>query len=216
MVNVKEEYLHRYKRAEERATQMRRAIRRTSVMRLICAFCMIGTLVYLPGALLKVLGAIVTWGIFVWLIVRHEHQFKRKAWLEAEAQLNQQELQALDGKPGEWDDGQEFIDPTHMYSYDLDIFGSRSLFQAINRTCTIPGKRQLANWLNYQLKENEAILERQEAIHELSQQTDFCQQFRIMGMLHQGKAADETELRQWATSESREQSSSPGWRESAI
>ena len=86
------------------------------------------------------------------------------------------------------------------YAYDLDVFGTHSLFQYINRTCTEPGRRLLADWLGQHLTKKEDILERQAAVRELAPELKFRQRFRILGLLHKGKAADETELKAWAAS----------------
>ena len=68
----------------------------------------------------------------------------------------------------DFDDGKEFVNPSHLYTLDLDVFGEHSLFQYINRTATPIGKLHLANWFNAHLENKEAIEHRQEAIHELS------------------------------------------------
>ena len=99
-----------------------------------------------------------------------------------------------------FDGGEEFADPAHLYAYDLDVFGTHSLFQYINRTCTEPGRRLLADWLGQHLTKKEDILERQAAVRELAPELKFRQRFRILGLLHKGKAADETELKAWAAS----------------
>lgn len=62
------------------------------------------------------------------------------------------------------------------------------------------GKRLLANWLGQHLEKKEDILERQAAVRELAPELQFRQHFRILGMLHKGTAADETELKAWAAS----------------
>ena len=113
--------------------------------------------------------------------------------------MNRQELAALDYDTSCFDAGEEFVDPAHLYAYDLDVFGTHSLFQYVNRTCTEPGKRLLANWLGQHLQK-EDILERQAAVRELAPELQFRQHFRILGMLHKGTAADETELKAWAAS----------------
>ena len=92
--------------------------------------------------------------------------------------------------------------PPHLYTYDLDVFGPHSLFQYINRTCTQPGKHRLAHWLGKHLERKEEIIRRQEAVSELAPELKFRQRFRILGLLYKGKAADETELCQWAESPS--------------
>ena len=117
-------------------------------------------------------------------------------------EINEQELAALDYDTSSFDDGEAYIDPTHLYTYDLDVFGPHSLFQYINRTCTQPGKHRLAHWLGKHLERKEEIIRRQEAVSELAPELKFRQRFRILGLLYKGKAADETELCQWAESPS--------------
>ena len=79
----------------------------------------------------------------------------------------------------DFDDGKEFVNPSHLYTLDLDVFGEHSLFQYINRTATPIGKLHLANWFNAHLENKEAIEHRQEAIHELSTDLEYRQQIRL-------------------------------------
>ncbi len=65
-------------------------------------------------------------------------------------------------------DGAEFTDLHHEYSYDLDIFGPKSLFNRINRTVTLKGKETLAKMLTNLPSDRKTISERQEAIRELA------------------------------------------------
>lgn len=144
--------------------------------------------------------ALVTLLPFILLIKYHNRLFHRKDYLEKKAEVNRQELAALDYDTSCFDGGEEFADPAHLYAYDLDVFGTHSLFQYINRTCTEPGRRLLADWLGQHLTKKEDILERQAAVRELAPELKFRQRFRILGLLHKGKAADETELKAWAAS----------------
>ena len=130
----------------------------------------------------------------------HNRLFHRKDYLEKKMEINEQELAALDYDTSSFDDGEAYIDPTHLYTYDLDVFGPHSLFQYINRTCTQPGKHRLAHWLGKHLERKEEIIRRQEAVSELAPELKFRQRFRILGLLHKGKTADETELKAWAAS----------------
>ncbi len=102
----------------------------------------------------------------------------------------------------DFDDGKEFVNPSHLYTLDLDVFGEHSLFQYINRTATPIGKLHLANWFNAHLENKEAIEHRQEAIHELSTDLEYRQQIRLLGLLYKGKPADTTEIKEWANSPS--------------
>ena len=60
-------------------------------------------------------------------------------------------------------DGARFLDPTHPYAQDLDLFGKGSLFQKICRARTAIGEKTLARWLCEPSAIPE-ILERQQAI----------------------------------------------------
>jgi len=139
---------------------------------------------------------------FILLIKYHNRLFRRKDYLEKKIEVNEQELAALNYDTSAFEDGKEFMDPAHLYSYDLDVFGPHSLFQCINRTCTQPGKNLLAAWLGNHLEKKEEIEARQEAVRELAPELRFRQEFRIMGLLYKGKAADEDELKTWAKSPS--------------
>lgn len=67
-----------------------------------------------------------------------------------------------------FDDGAEFIDFHHEYSYDLDIFGPESLFNRINRTVTQKGKENLARRLTQLPTGKDTIIRNREAIKELA------------------------------------------------
>ena len=146
--------------------------------------------------------AILPFILFIWLVKRHNFWFYRKDFLKKKIEINEQELRAMQYDFSDFDDGKEFVNPSHLYTLDLDVFGEHSLFQYINRTCTQPGKHRLASWLGKHLEEKEEIIRRQEAVGELAAELGFRQRFRILGLLHKGKAADETELCQWAESPS--------------
>jgi len=47
------------------------------------------------------------------------------------------------------DKGEEYADPNHMYSKDLDVFGHGSLFQWINTTKTFFGRERLRRLLEF-------------------------------------------------------------------
>lgn len=116
--------------------------------------------------------------------------------------INEQELRAIQYDFSDFEDGEEYIDSGHLYTFDLDVFGEHSLFQYINRTSTPVGKQHLADWFNSHLENKEAIEQRQEAIRELSTELEYRQQIRLLGLLYKGKPADTTEIKTWADSPS--------------
>ncbi|MCG8322473.1 MAG: DNA mismatch repair protein MutS [Cytophagales bacterium] len=95
--------------------------------------------------------------------------------------INQQETLRLQGNLKSFDAGSEYIDPLHPYSIDLDIFGSHSLFQLLNRTTTFGAKTQLSEWL-LNPAEKQIIEARQVAVKELTPKIDWRQDFQAHGM----------------------------------
>lgn len=134
------------------------------------------------------------------LVKIHNRFFIRKEWLETQARIIQEELQALSGDYSSFEDGKEYTNPEHPYSFDLDIFGRRSLFQSINRTCTFFGKVRLAEWLQNHLHEKTSIEKRQEMIREISEHTLFREQFRVAGLVHHGQSSDGEKIQAWSQS----------------
>lgn len=146
--------------------------------------------------------AILPFFLFIWLVKRHNFWFYRKDYLKKKIEINEQELRAFQYDFSGFDGGNEYIDPTHLYTFDLDVFGDHSLFQYINRTSTPVGKQHLADWFNTHLIQKESIEERQKAIRELSTDFDYRQQIRLLGLLYKGKPADINEIKEWANSPS--------------
>lgn len=146
--------------------------------------------------------AILPFILFVWLVKRHNFWFHRKDFLKKKIVINEQELRAIQYDFSDFEDGEEYIDPGHLYTFDLDVFGDHSLFQYINRTSTPVGKQHLADWFNSHLENKEVIEQRQETIRELSTELEYRQQIRLLGLLYKGKPADTTEIKTWAGSPS--------------
>ena len=76
--------------------------------------------------------AILPFILFIWLVKRHNFWFYRKDFLKKKIEINEQELRAMQYDFSDFDDGKEFINPSHLYTLDLDVFGEHSLFQYIN------------------------------------------------------------------------------------
>ena len=104
---------------------------------------------------------------FVFLVRLYNQLSTKKEFVNALMEINKNEIDFLEKKVLPFADGGEFIDPTHPYSFDLDFFGPRSLFQTLNRTETYIGKKILAaNLLS--LKSKVSILSTQKAVAELA------------------------------------------------
>lgn len=116
-----------------------RKIRLISTVRVIWFVCLLVGLYlcrHMGGGWLLVAGLLACVP-FVVLIKRHSRLFERRSWLEASIRVYQDELKALELDFSSFADGKEWQDPSHDYSFDLDVFGKHSLYQYLNRTCTV-------------------------------------------------------------------------------
>ena len=199
---LKAEYARQMEKAELALTRVQNRINRISLLRVLL-FCLAvaGVIFFWNKGWASIAGTLaLTLLPFLMLIRYHNRLFWRKEYLEKEKETNLQELAALDNDFGTLDEGREYMDPSHLYTYDLDVFGPHSLFQCLNRTCTPIGKDILAEWLNHHLEDRKEILRRQEAVRELAGKGVFRQHFRILGLMNKGQTADKTELLAWAKS----------------
>jgi hypothetical protein len=121
--------------------------------------------------------------IFVVLIIWHNKIIKKKNIYEIKRDINRNEIKALEYDSSVFDDGYEFMDESHRYSHDLDLFGPFSLFQFLNRCFSPQGKKTLASRLKEGYIEKETIESQQEAVEELSQKNQWLQEFRVLGVL---------------------------------
>ena len=86
-----------------------------------------------------------------------------------------------------FDAGERYLQPTHPFTFDLDVFGQGSLFQRINRTISSGGNDYLAESLSGKwesLPTTELlkhIEQRVEAIGELAKNEPFLSQFKAQG-----------------------------------
>lgn len=192
-----------YKRIiSESEAELRLVLRNIRYISLLRVFLFSGIIIaaislWDENRLLFWLCIILPFACFLWLIKRHNRWFYRRDYLKRRIEINQQELDALQGNISAFDDGKEFVNPSHLYTFDLDVFGNHSLFQCMNRTSTPIGKQRLASWMNNALKDKRLIEERQNAVRELSDKLEFCQDFRLMGLLNRGEGSDKKEIEKW-------------------
>lgn len=132
-----------------------------------------------PEILFPAIGLSVV--IFVMLVVRFTHWKFLKDKLKALQKIVQTELQVLQHNYSSLPTGSAFEDTDHTYSGDIELFGEDSFFQYANRTALPEGMGLLA-WM---LKENstDQILEKQQAIKELSQMPEWRQEYSAIASL---------------------------------
>lgn len=135
---------------------------------------------------------------FLILLRIYDRLEKNLSFYKALARLNRNEIDFLNGKSPVYDNGKEYTDPHHEYSYDLDLFGEGSLFHYLNRTSTEFGRKKLAkDLLDPDIK---SINDRQQAIHELKENLEFRQHLQAYGMIQETKEKEMHQLKKWIDS----------------
>jgi ABC-type multidrug transport system fused ATPase/permease subunit len=140
--------------------------------------------------------------VFFTLVKYHGQIIQRKKMIDAIILINLNELKALEHNYEDLDDGNEFTDPEHHYSSDLDIFGKGSLFQYLNRTSTYIGKLRLAQYLKNPLTIKSDITRNQQSIRELSEKLPWRQNLQAIGVVYSDSKGDKQKIMDWVKEKS--------------
>ena len=120
--------------------------------------------------------------------------------LQALLKIYSDELRYLDDDFSYFNTGEKYIDVTHHYAFDLDLFGNNSLFQEMNRTISQSGADLLAKHLQYPTLNRKEIEERQEAIDELSKNIQWVNNFRVLGVVRPVEQINKQIIEEWSLS----------------
>jgi hypothetical protein len=118
---------------------------------------------------------------FVVLFVWHEkvlERMRRRARTAAYYEAGMARLQ--DEWRGRGETGERYIDPSHVYARDLDLFGNASVFQYLCTARTLVGEDTLARWLLEPAPVDE-ILARQAAVRDLAGRLKFRENLASTG-----------------------------------
>ncbi len=122
--------------------------------------------------------------LFIYLVSLFNKINKNKKYAVELCKINGNSIKRL---KGEWitfkDNGSEYINEEHNYSYDLDIFGNGSLFQWLNTTCTYLGREKLKNALSKKPEDKNILNHIQISAIELSKKLSFRQKFQAEGKI---------------------------------
>lgn len=135
-------------------------------------------------------------GVFAVLAVLHSRVVRQFSWTRRAIAFYDRALDRLaDRWRGVGVSGQRYLSHEHAYSSDLDIFGEGSLFQLLCGSRTRLGEDLLASWLSHPA-ETEAVIERQQAIRELRDRTQFREELALLDAeVHD--ELDQNKLREW-------------------
>ncbi|MBC6990809.1 MutS-related protein [Hymenobacter sp. BT491] len=112
------------------------------------------------------------------------------------AQLNRDELARLEGKLTQFDAGTRYLTVEHPYAADLDVFGSHSLYQLLNRATSRLGHDWLAGWL-LAATPPAGIVERQAAVAELAPDLAWQQEWQTRARHFPKQDADPRHFTAW-------------------
>ncbi|WP_298287872.1 DNA mismatch repair protein MutS [uncultured Lutibacter sp.] len=167
---------------EQESIQLKKKLSVSSLLRLFTFLgSILGVYFFFGNTSLMLLTIGIGVVVFIFLVVKHgnlQYSYKLK---KALISINKTELNVLNRDYLNLNDGSEFINPKHFYSYDIDLFGRGSFFQYCNRTVTIEGKNKLFLELTSNSILN--IEEKQLGIKELSQKSIWRQRFTAIASL---------------------------------
>ncbi|MBU1014268.1 MAG: hypothetical protein KKG99_14815 [Bacteroidetes bacterium] len=139
--------------------------------------------------------------VFGFIVYHHGILHKLKKNLTILKDINKNEIAAINGEFGHFNKGEEFISNENHYADDLDIFGTGSLFQYLDRSTTFSGKEKLAHWLANQELNTEQILLKQEAVKELADKPEWRQNLQLIGKNTDEKKQDVLDILKWLEEE---------------
>ncbi len=121
----------------------------------------------------------------------------RELYLKKRRNINHDELEFLEHDYRKHDGGKKFKFLNPHLADDFDLFGQGSMFQYLNRCSTSVGKKRFAESLSKSELDVAAIVQRQHAIKELSQNNEFVQNFQTHGMFIAENGNEIPNVQQW-------------------
>lgn len=139
----------------------------------------------------------LTFVLFLYLVKIHSEIVQQRDHLKNLISTAEAEIQGLEGDLSPFDEGEEYINPQHEFSYDLDIFGKNSIWQLLNRSGTILGRNELVRQIEFPEQSREEIRLKQEAIAELASKIDWNLEFAATSRDQQESFDDTKTIRWW-------------------
>lgn len=179
---VKEYYAELIETEKKKLGKIKKQIFQVGTLRLLLVLgCCIACYLLWGNAGIITVIILISLLFFLFLLKYHNRLFIKRKYYELKIANAENELKGLDYDFSAFDGAADKVDGTHSFSLDLDIFGNHSFFQSINRTVTNCGRDKLANTVLSPLECKAAIVERQNAIQELSRNPKLLAHFRALG-----------------------------------
>lgn len=175
------EYAQRIEQLQTSQSRDQRSERAFGIAKLIVAALTVAsavlifhrfTLAWIPAALIVV---------FIVLAIHHERLLQAIRTRSRVVRFYHRGLTRLEDRwQRDGETGARYLDTSHPYSRDLDIFGDASLFQFLSVARTHAGEDTLARWLQKPADRQE-IAARQAAVRELRSRLDFRERLSTAG-----------------------------------
>lgn len=193
------EYTVRIKKHTKELKKIKQHHLLVSLLRLFLFLCIVlsFSFLYQTNHLLGTVSGISLLLFFILLIKKHKQIEDEKLFCEKLLEVNEQEKLAYQGNYNFFDAGKEFLNTNHPYSYDIDLFGEKSLFQYLNRTSTFLGKKKLSEYLSEAPTSIGKIKNRQRAVKELTLLLDFRQHFISTGRVYTSNENEVEIIKKW-------------------
>ncbi len=182
MQNPLEFYQSEKKHFEENLANLKQKLMHISAFRLSVFLLTAFAIYFFFGNTPFVLGSLfIGISLFIFLVTKHSSLVAQRRETEELIHINETEIECFNGNFSTLDQGNEFINPQHFFSYDIDLFGKGSFFQYTNRTSIKSGKEKYAALLTENITIE--IAEKQEAIKELAIKPKWRQKFSAIAKI---------------------------------
>jgi hypothetical protein len=157
----------------ELQTSQQRRERLFGYSKLLIAAATLGAAVFLPRHVVALAWLAPPVAAFLILAVLQEKLLASIRYRTRAIAFYERGLARLNDRwAGSGETGERFLDPSHPYARDLDLFGRASLFEYLSSARTRAGEETLAQWLLAPAHPDE-VLARQAAVRELQSRVKF-------------------------------------------
>lgn len=163
---------------------------------LICFYFFITSREFIPFVI-----GILSIVLFPFILILHKKNTAEILFKETLIAILSKEILYVEDKELPFEDGAEYNDVSHPFTFDLDIFGQKSLFQHLNRTATYLGKTKLALSLQSILS-NAEIQRNQDAIKELASKLEWRQEILARAKIATDNKEVYTSIVEWSSGKS--------------
>ena len=191
MQDLRTYYNNQITNYQSQLSQVKKQLHVSSTVRL-AVFSLAVAWVYFAFGNTRLVWAIIaiTIVLFIFLVSRHTDLQYKKDRIKALLKINRTEIDVLEHKFHHLPNGDEFKNPKHHFSQDIDLFGRGSFYQYVNRTALSQGSEVFS----LLLLENtiEDIPVKQSAIQELGAMPNWRQEFSAVASLTKTETSTKT------------------------